>query len=1158
MIRRFALVLAVLASQAAVVAPPTSASNLTCKPTSSDLPLPGDATDLQAVFERATSALGGGSRTADEIVALLEARREALLKLMVTDPLAAAAAMRAGTVPARIAASSCLETEGTVTGLVEVSAIDRPDGSAQTVTAVRDAAGTRTRVHTAERLAPGAVASVTGLRIGGDMLATEVSTGSLPAGGAFGEDAYGRAEVVSDATGPQPTAILLVAFSDTGRPSVTRAQMDEVLSQVDSYYREASYGRASFPGRSFGWYDLPLARTCDVDAIQAAAIQAADNEVDFLSYPRLVIVGSFGCSWRGYSSLGKTTLSSSDGSFRASVTFIDAERGGPPDVFVMAHELGHSLGLGHSGYARCGTAPFSEECPRSAYGDPFSVMGGSGAPGHIPAPMKDYLGWFDQSSLGTVTVGGRYVLSPFETSSGLRALRLQRKAHDYLYVEYRQPIGWDARLRVWPDTDVFSGATLHALVPTSPYPRGSIDNASLLVDPSPPATDATRSALTVGSSFTDPASGARLTVVGRTDAGLTVDVAMGKTDFGSPSVRVTSPGSGARVSGVVEVTAEASAASGIQKVVFSYHRPGGPMTVFGTDTSAPFSAALDTTALGEGGYIVTASAVDRSGEPFGAAGNVASSDHFVTVTRAPTTTVPTTAAPTTSSTSTTQPSSYDYACAGAVGVTPNSAVLQAVTSDPSVTSASFTLYTNNGLTQVGPVQTDTSRPFSVGVEFLEPSKAYTYWVSFGPGGRAQSNSPCGFTTMAPTATTSTTTSTTTQPPEYSYACTFATNVSTTSAVVNASTNDPAISSAVFAVRRDGSLIGTKTAVGPPFFTAFDALAPSTQYTFTVVFNPGEHAQTTPPCAFTTQSTGPTTTAPTTTTTIADTEPPTVAMLVPASGAVLASPVGVRATAGDNVGVVQVEFWKDDDTFAFAVDTTSPYEVAVPFGPGAHKVWATAADAAGNVGRAEPVSFVVDNAPPAVSITSPAEGEEVDPSAVVVITAEASDDTAVVAVEFMVDGAAISSDFDAPFEAAWSVAHLAPGSEHELRARAVDRAGRSALSPAVRVRIADTESPAVVIAAPAPGSTVAQGRSVRVRAEATDNVGVARVEIVVDGRVLCTATAVPYSCDWTVPVSWLGLLFPTTHSVQALAYDDAGNYARAQTEVQSRWVLFGPY
>jgi peptidoglycan/xylan/chitin deacetylase (PgdA/CDA1 family) len=76
----------------------------------------------------------------------------------------------------------------------------------------------------------------------------------------------------------------------------------------------------------------------------------------------------------------------------------------------------------------------------------------------------------------------------------------------------------------------------------------------------------------------------------------------------SPSVSLTSPSSGATVSGQVPLSANASSAIGISKVDFLVNG-----VVVATDASAPYTATWDSATVGDGPVTVTARATDISG-----------------------------------------------------------------------------------------------------------------------------------------------------------------------------------------------------------------------------------------------------------------------------------------------------------------------------------------------------------------------------------------------------------------------------------------------------------------------------------------------------------------------------------------------------------------
>ena len=63
---------------------------------------------------------------------------------------------------------------------------------------------------------------------------------------------------------------------------------------------------------------------------------------------------------------------------------------------------------------------------------------------------------------------------------------------------------------------------------------------------------------------------------------------------------------------------------------------------------------------------------------------------------------------------------------------------------------------------------------------------------------------------------------------------------------------------------------------------------------------------------------------------------------------------------------------------------------------------------------------------------------------------------------------------------------------------------------------DSAAPTTSITSPANGSLVTKNKSVTIQAQASDDIGVTKVEFYVNGTLKCTDTSTPYSCNWTVP------------------------------------------
>ena len=72
------------------------------------------------------------------------------------------------------------------------------------------------------------------------------------------------------------------------------------------------------------------------------------------------------------------------------------------------------------------------------------------------------------------------------------------------------------------------------------------------------------------------------------------------------------------------------------------------------------------------------------------------------------------------------------------------------------------------------------------------------------------------------------------------------------------------------------------------------------------------------------------------------------------------------------------------------------------------------------------------------------------------------------------------------------------------------------------------------------------RTLAISMAASDNVGVASLELSVNGTQLCRLTAAPWSCSWTVPAGRR-----QTYTLQAIARDAAGLGSAAAVEVSTR-------
>jgi hypothetical protein len=187
----------------------------------------------------------------------------------------------------------------------------------------------------------------------------------------------------------------------------------------------------------------------------------------------------------------------------------------------------------------------------------------------------------------------------------------------------------------------------------------------------------------------------------------------------------------------------------------------------------------------------------------------------------------------------------------------------------------------------------------------------------------------------------------------------------------------------------------------------------------------------------------------------DTTPPTVALTSPADGATVSGVVTLSAAATDASGIARVEFFVDGALVATEVN--APYELPFDTSPYAGTtitLVARAFDNAGNsadsASRQVTVQAAQDTTPPAVAMTSPADGATV--SGVVTLAADATDASGIAQVELLVNGAVVGTDTTSPYAVSWN-SSAAAGSTVTLAARAVDGAGNVATSPTRQVTVA---------------------------------------------------------------------------------------------------------
>ncbi len=145
----------------------------------------------------------------------------------------------------------------------------------------------------------------------------------------------------------------------------------------------------------------------------------------------LVIVSpAAGCIWSGRALVGSPENS---GSVLALHNTISA--------FVIAHELGHSLGLGHSNFMRCSSGisdgPWGTDCKAVEYGGAVDLMGNIDTTSPLSTYHQWRMGLLDSADIKQSWVNETINLAPSDYATGTRVIFLRDGKSTY-WVEYRR------------------------------------------------------------------------------------------------------------------------------------------------------------------------------------------------------------------------------------------------------------------------------------------------------------------------------------------------------------------------------------------------------------------------------------------------------------------------------------------------------------------------------------------------------------------------------------------------------------------------------------------------------------------------------------------------------------------------------------------------
>jgi len=254
------------------------------------------------------------------------------------------------------------------------------------------------------------------------------------------------------------------------------------------------------------------------------------------------------------------------------------------------------------------------------------------------------------------------------------------------------------------------------------------------------------------------------------------------------------------------------------------------------------------------------------------------------------------------------------------------------------------------------------------------------------------------------------------------------------------------------------------------------------------------------------------------------------LLAPSNGESipLPNPVNFAATASDSDGsIAKVEFWQGGTKVGEA--TSAPYTFSWNATPGSYSLTAVAQDNGGSRTTSTAATVTVTNAPPAVAITAPLNGQGFRTGDPVNIAASASDiDSTIAKVEFWQGTTKLGEDVTAPFTFAWNP----PAGAFTLTAIAQDNFGARTTSAAVGITVSANSPPLVTLLAPSNGESIPLPNPVNFAATASDSDGtIAKVEFWQGTTKLGEAISPPYTFTWAAT--------PGSYNLTAIAQDNNG-------------------
>jgi hypothetical protein len=392
------------------------------------------------------------------------------------------------------------------------------------------------------------------------------------------------------------TAVILVGYSNLAWNGITNPQANDLVfgdpaarpDSLNAYYQEQTYGQLAFSGRVFGPVTISSASSSCENVYPNAQLAEQAAGVSDVAYQHFVFVFPqvSSCLWAGQAEIGGRYVW---------INGVFATR-------VLAHELGHNLGLAHAGGLYCTSAAsvvsISSSCDARghAYDDPFDAMGRAPVVRQMSMAHKLELHLLPATAVKVVGASGTYRLAPMETLTGTpELLRIPKPGGGSYYVEYRSPLGF---------FDSQAPPLQGVLVRTDVTPTNGNDPDTALIDMHPAtAGDWNDAAMDVGQIFSDPLSNVTIQNTGQDASGATLALNV-PLDTVPPSV----PGALTAIAGATTATLHWTAASDDYAVDYYRVTRDGALIAVPTGTDFTDTGLVPGTSLA-----YTVAAVDAGG-----------------------------------------------------------------------------------------------------------------------------------------------------------------------------------------------------------------------------------------------------------------------------------------------------------------------------------------------------------------------------------------------------------------------------------------------------------------------------------------------------------------------------------------------------------------